>query len=63
MPTTEQLFAQWEIDHEFGKINDKGSEHFTASHKCSFCDGWGNVRVGGKLRKCIVCDGKGFIED
>lgn len=27
MPTTKQLFAQWEIDAEFGRINDRGSEH------------------------------------
>lgn len=27
MPTKQQLFRQWEIDHEFGKIDDHGSEH------------------------------------
>lgn len=28
MPTTKQLFAQWEINNEFGNVSDKGSEHF-----------------------------------
>lgn len=28
MPTIKQLFAQWEINHEFGRLNDKGSDHF-----------------------------------
>ena len=64
MPTKEQLFRQWEIDHEFGKINDRGSEHNPiSSHACSFCNGYGSVRVAGKLRKCVVCDGKGFIDN
>lgn len=27
MPTTKELFAQWEIDAEYGRINGKGSEH------------------------------------
>lgn len=27
MPTTEQLFRNWEVDFEFNKPNGRGSEH------------------------------------
>lgn len=63
MPTTKQLFAQWEINHEFGKINDKGSEHNPInSHKCSFCEGLGYIRLTNKKETCNGCMGKGYVE-
>lgn len=34
----------------------------TYQKKCSHCEGWGHIRVFGKLRKCIVCNGKGTVE-
>lgn len=33
----------------------------TYQKRCTFCDGYGHVRVAGKLRKCICCEGKGSI--
>lgn len=35
----------------------------TQRRPCSMCEGYGHIRYGGKLKKCIGCKGEGYVDE